>query len=151
MHRGSINTSAVAVLLGAIVTMAAWPVSGHHGTAASYDQEAWVTVTGVVTEFRWRNPHSSLHLDVKDESGKVVNYAIELASPALMSRQGTGWTRRTFKTGDTITFRVHPSKTGAPVGECLFNCEVIVNGTRLVNASAGGRQGGPAPAAGEGR
>jgi hypothetical protein len=131
------------------MTLATWPVLGHHGTAASYDQEAWVTVTGVVTEFRWRNPHSSLHLDVKDESGTVVNYAIELASPALMSRQGTGWTRRTFKTGDTISFRVHPSKTGAPVGECLFNCEVIVNGTKLVNA--GGRQGGPPPAQGEGK
>jgi hypothetical protein len=151
VRTGIINRSAVAVMLSAMLAIAAWPVSGHHGTAASYDQETWVTVTGVVTEFRWRNPHSSLHLDVKDESGKVVNYAIELASPALMSRQGTGWTRRTFKTGDTITFRVHPSKTGAAVGECLFNCEVTINGTKLVNANAGGRQGAPTPAQGEGR
>lgn len=122
-------------------------IAAHHGTAASYDQDKWITVTGVVTEFRWRNPHSSLHLDVTDESGNVTEYSIELASPALMSRQGTGWTRRTFKAGDKVTFRVHPSKTGGPVGECLFNCEVTVNGAKLAG-SAGGRQGGPARLAG---
>jgi hypothetical protein len=117
-------------------------ISAHHGTATSYDQDAWITVTGVVTEYRWRNPHSSLHLEVTDSSGTVTPYAIELASPGLMARQGTGWTRNTFKAGDKVNFRVHPSKTGAAVGECLFNCEVTINGTRLASAN-GGREGGP--------
>lgn len=109
------------------------PAAGHHGTAASYDQTTQVTVTGVVTEFRWRNPHSSLHLDITGSDGTVTQYAIELASPGLMARQAGGWTRKTFKTGDKVTFKVHPSKTGAPVGECLFNCEVTINGVRLTN------------------
>jgi len=99
----------------------------HHGTAVSYDQETWITVKGTVTEFRWRNPHSALFLDIRDESGATVNYAIELPSPVLMSRT-IGWTRATFRVGDTVEFRVHPSRTGAPVGECLFDCEVLVNG-----------------------
>ena len=125
----------------ALCAAAAAPAFGHHGTAASYDQEKFITVTGVVTEFRWRNPHSSLHLNVTDEKGNVSEYAIELASPGLMARQGSGWTRRTFKPGDKVTFRVHPSKTGAPVGECLFNCEVTVNGQKLAGAPGGGRGG----------
>ncbi len=99
----------------------------HHGTAVSYDQEQWFTVTGTVTEFRWRNPHSALFLDVSREDGGVINYAIELPSPVLMSRS-IGWTRATFRIGDTVQFRVHPSRTGAPVGECLSNCQVFVNG-----------------------
>lgn len=98
----------------------------HHGTAASYDQDTWVRVEGVVTEFLWRNPHSSLYLDVTDEDGTVSEYAIELASPGLMVRQG--WNRNIFKAGDHIVFRVHPSRAGASVGECLFTCEVLVNG-----------------------
>jgi hypothetical protein len=141
-----IGTIAFILLAIAGTLVLSTSVSAHHGTAASYDQEKFITVTGVVTEFRWRNPHSSLHLEVTDESGKVSEYAIELASPALMSRSGTGWTRRTFKAGDKVTFRVHPSKTGAPVGECLFNCDVTVNGTKL--ASGGGREGGPRPPVG---
>lgn len=105
----------------------------HHGTAVSYDQSQWITVTGTVTEFRWRNPHSSLFLDIADDAGNTTNYAIELPSPVLMTRSN-GWTRATFKPGDTIEFRVHPSRTGAPVGECLFNCLVKVNGVELQSA-----------------
>jgi hypothetical protein len=146
MHRVGTITVTLLAIVGALVLTPS--ISAHHGTAASYDQEKFITVTGVVTEFRWRNPHSSLHLDVTDESGKVTEYAIELASPALMARQASGWTRRTFKTGDKITFRVHPSKTGAPVGECLFNCDVTVNGTKLTSGGGAGREGGPQRPAG---
>lgn len=117
-------------LAGALSLPLAFPAQAHHGTAVSYDQDSWYTVKGTVTEFRWRNPHSALFLDVTTESGEVVNYAIELASPVLMSRS-SGWTRETFKPGDEVEFRVHPSRTGAPVGECLFNCQVSVNGKPL--------------------
>jgi hypothetical protein len=110
-----------------LLLSASAPTLAHHGTAVSYDQKAWITVKGVVTEFRWRNPHSALFLDIEDEEGNVTGYAIELPSPVLMSRSN-GWTRATFKPGDRVEFRVHPSRTGAPVGECLFDCEVLVNG-----------------------
>jgi hypothetical protein len=80
-----------------------------------------------VSEFRWRNPHSALFLNIENEEGNMVEYAIELPSPVLMSRSN-GWTRNTFGIGDYIEFRVHPSRTGAPIGECLFGCEVTVNG-----------------------
>ena len=108
-------------------------VLGHHGTAVSYVQDKFITVTGTVTEFRWRNPHSALFLDMENDEGNTVNYAIELASPVLMSRS-SGWTRNTFRPGDTVEFRVHPSRTGASVGECLFNCEVLINGEPPVSA-----------------
>lgn len=115
------------LLLPALLTT---PTFAHHGTAVSYDQNGWITVKGTVTEFRWRNPHSALFLDITKENGDKVNYAIELPSPVLMSRSN-GWTRATFKEGDTVEFRVHPSRTGADVGECLFDCLVYVNGALL--------------------
>ena len=108
-------------------TVASGGAAAHHGTAVSYDQDEWVTIEGTVTEFRWRNPHSALFLDIIDDSGETVSYAIELASPGLMVRNN-GWRRDTFEPGDHVVFRVHPSRTGAPVGECLFNCEVLING-----------------------
>lgn len=149
MRRKLWTMGSIGAALAAAVLFIAAPASGHHGTAASYDQDKWITITGVVTEFRWRNPHSSLHLDVTDEGGNVVPYAIELASPALAARQGNGWTRKTFKAGDKVTFRIHPSKIGAPVGECLFNCEVTINGTRLGNPAPAGRVGGRGTAEGD--
>lgn len=122
------------------------PVAAHHGTAVSYEQDNWITVKGTVTEFRWRNPHSALFLDITDEKGAQVNYAIELPSPVLMSRSN-GWTRATFKQGDTVEFRVHPSRTGAPVGECLTDCLVYVNGELLPARLPNGATRQEAPAA----
>ena len=111
------------VLIGAVSLFA------HHGTGISYDQDAWITVKGTVTEFAWKNPHSQLYLDTKDEKGETVNYAIELNSPGVMTRYG--WNRRTFKVGDMIEFQVHPSRVGAPVGEALCPCKVKINGVEL--------------------
>jgi hypothetical protein len=97
----------------------------HHGTAASYDQKKWVTLKGTVSEFIWRNPHCALFLDVKDESGKVVNYSIEMFSPSLMV--GRGYSRTVFKKGDAVVMDVHPALAGTPSGECL-GCKFTVNG-----------------------
>jgi len=114
----------------ALAIAVAAPALAHHGTAVNYDSSKTMTLEGTVTEFRWRNPHSTLFLDVTDESGTVINYAIELPSPTLMSRGELGWTRHTFKPGDHVVFQVHPSRTGAPVvlGGCTQECEVLING-----------------------
>jgi len=113
---------AIAVLLLTLVL----PVTAHHGTAVTYDQDVWISVEGVVSEFYWRNPHSALFLNVTDEDGAVSEYGVELASPTLLVRQG--YNRNVFRAGDQVVIRVHPSKVGAPVGECLFSCEMLVNG-----------------------
>jgi hypothetical protein len=111
--------AAVLLLVGAV------PAVAHHGTGASYDQKKWVTVKGTVKEFLWRNPHSGLFLEVKDETGMVISYAIEMYSPGLMVKQG--YTRNTFKPGDLVEIDVHPSLAGQPTGECL-GCRILVNG-----------------------
>jgi hypothetical protein len=102
----------------------------HHGTSVNYDFAKTETIVGTVTEFHWRNPHSTLFLDVEDGAGRIVSYAIELPSPTLLARGELGWTRNTFKPGDHVEFKVHPSRTGAPVaaGGCTQTCDVLVNG-----------------------
>ena len=110
-------------LLGLV--LAAAPLMAHHGTATSYDQKKVLNVKGTVVQFLWRNPHSSLYLETKDESGKEGKYALEMWSPGLMVKQG--FTRDSFKVGDQVEADVHPSLAGAPVGECL-GCKILVNG-----------------------
>ena len=103
--------------------------SGHHGTAVSYDSTKEVTISGKVTEFWWRNPHSALFIDVTDDKGTLVNWSVEMSSPGVLLR--AGWTRKTFVAGDAISIVVHPSRAGTPVGVCLNPCTVSVNGTAL--------------------
>ena len=111
--------------LSLAIIFCAIPLLAHHGTAASYDQKKVLTVKGTVSEFLWRNPHCALFLDVKEESGKVVNYSVEMFSPSLMV--GRGYTKNVLKRGDEVTIDVHPSLAGTPSGECL-GCRLLVNG-----------------------
>ena len=111
------------------VLLVTLPLSAHHGTSASYDQKKTVTLTGVVTEFVYSNPHAQLYIDVKDSSGKVVHWGGELNSPGNLRRDG--WSKTTFKPGDQITVTVNPSKAGTPVGVVDRSKPVIVNGKEL--------------------
>ena len=108
-----------------IAAISATSVFAHHGTAASYDQKKTLTIKGTISQFLWRNPHTSLFVAVKDELGKTSEYAVEMWSPSLMVKQG--YARTTFKAGDQITIEVHPSLVGKPVGECL-GCKIMING-----------------------
>jgi hypothetical protein len=73
-----------------------------------------VTVKGVITEYDWTNPHVYFLFDVKDDSGKVVNWAAETDPPSTMTRYG--WNKNYLKVGDQVEVTVWPSKVGAPRG-----------------------------------
>jgi len=105
------------------------PLFAHHGTAASYDSSKSITLTGVVTEFVYSNPHAQLFFDVTDSSGKVVHWGGELNSPGNLRRDG--WSKTTFKPRDKVTLNVNPSKAGTPVGNVDRSKPVIVNGKEL--------------------
>jgi hypothetical protein len=121
--RASICFAALLALGGSILA--------HHGTG-TYDSTKSVTLSGTVTEFAFTNPHAALYFDVKDESGKVVNWAIEMNSPGVLAR--AGWSKRMFKYGDQITITVRPSKAGTPVGLINRQKPVIVNGKEVLKA-----------------
>jgi hypothetical protein len=106
---------------------------GHHGTAASYDQNKSVTVTGTLTKFSWTNPHCYVELDVKDSSGQIVHWAGEMNSPGVL--KVAGWTKDTIKAGDQVTMTVHPSKAGTPVGVVDRGKPIIANGKEILPAS----------------
>jgi hypothetical protein len=83
---------------------------GHHG-GASWDAKTTITLKGVVTEFRFINPHAQIYFDVTDDSGNAVHWTCEAADPAMLVRQG--WSHKMLKPGDHVTFIGHPAKAGA--------------------------------------
>ena len=102
-----------AVFVVASLLLVGATASAHHGNTA-YDEEHWITISGTVTEFVWSNPHCQIFMDVKDDKGNVVNWAVESQSPGILKRNS--WDRTSIKPGDQITVTLTPAKNGAPVG-----------------------------------
>ena len=76
------------------------PVFAHH-SLANYDRESPITLTGTVTEFLLKNPHSQIVFEVKEADGTVVKWTAGSSSPMRLFRMG--WKTTTLKPGDQIT------------------------------------------------
>src|SRR5437879_13203619 len=104
--------SRLAVLVGGLgLLVAVHPAVAHHAFVAQYDASKSTTLNGVVTKVEWTNPHARFYVDVKDKSGSVTNWNLELASPNALRR--LGWTRDILKVGDQVSAFVAPAKDGA--------------------------------------
>ena len=86
------------------------PLSAHHSFEAEYDRNKKVTLKGKVTKVEWQNPHVYYYVDVADETGKVVNWAIEVGAPNGLYRNG--WRRDSLKIGDAVTVEAYLAKAG---------------------------------------
>jgi hypothetical protein len=104
-----------------VLVLLAWLVAGmaplvaHHSAAAEFDESKSFKLTGVVTKVKWENPHIFFYMDVTDEkTGKVVNWALEMANPNRLMR--AGWTRDTMKIGDKMIVEGTLARDGSPLG-----------------------------------
>ena len=110
MRPAILALAAVVTLLGTV------PLSAHHSYAA-FDRDKKVTLTGVVKEFQWNNPHAWIQMMVPDAKGRQVEWGVECGSPNMMQR--TGWKRSTLKAGDKIVVVLNPLKDGRPNGSLV--------------------------------
>jgi len=123
----------------AALALAGLPLRAHHSFAAEYDTKKPIELTGTVTSIEWVNPHAWIHLDVKDETGKITSWNFELGSPNLLLRNG--WRKDTIKPGDMITVAGSAAKDGSN----LANARTVktLDGKRVFNAGSSGEPGAP--------
>jgi hypothetical protein len=121
-----------------VVATAAW---AHH-SGAGVDRQRTVTITGIVKEFRWTNPHSWIDLEVTDKGAATV-WSIEMNPPPYLVR--SGWKASTLKAGDKVSVTLNPIRTGEPGG--IFVSVTLADGRVLDGRGGGGRAAAPpAPA-----
>ena len=98
--------------IGVIVLLLLTGSASAHHSATMFEQTKTITVTGVVKEFQYTNPHSWLLVDVTDKSGKVTTWGFEAEGPSTLQRGGIR--PSTFKPGTKVTMTGRPMKDGTP-------------------------------------
>ena len=67
-----------------------------------------MTIEGELVQFLFRNPHSFVHLMVKEKDGSMVRYAVEWGGAGQLGGQGV--TRETLKIGDFVVITGSPGR-----------------------------------------
>ena len=96
------------VLLFAVTTALGVRAYAHHSFAATYFEDKKVTVEGNLVQFLYRNPHSFVHVEVKEPNGEVTRWAVEWGAGGQLGRQGV--TRETLKPGDHVVVVGNPGR-----------------------------------------
>jgi hypothetical protein len=107
-----------------------------HHSFAPYESTLQIKLSGVVSEFRWVNPHVYIEIDAADEkTGEKRHWLIEGASTSILNR--AGWKFNMIKPGDRITVIVSPLRNGEPAA--LLKQITLADGRKLSNGAVAGR------------
>lgn len=101
--------------------------AGAHHSFAMFDTTKKITVTGVVRDYQWTNPHVFVQLVVADAQGQAQEWSIEGASPNMLYR--AGWSKSTFSIGERLTIVINPLRDGGN-GGYFVSCQ-LPDGTTL--------------------
>lgn len=110
------NVSRATVFLVALLGLSPLVVEAHHA-ASMFEAEKETTVTGVVKEFQYTNPHSWLLVDVTNKDGSVTTWGFEAEGPGVLMRNGIR--KSDFAPGTKLTITGHPMKNGQPAASWI--------------------------------
>ena len=97
-------------LSAAMLALLAVQAVAHH-SHGNYDVNNYVELQGRVSELLWLNPHTWIYLEVEDEPGEPVVWALEGGSPGALTRKG--WQPDSVQAGDRIKVRCHQLRDGS--------------------------------------
>jgi hypothetical protein len=96
----------LAVLLVVFAGTLGARLHAHHSIGAAYRENRTVTVEGQLVQLLFRNPHSFVHVVVREKDGSMVRYAVEWVGANQLQSVG----RDTLKIGDRVVISGNPGR-----------------------------------------
>ena len=91
-----------------LLTLGGGLIFAHHSVAATYIHGKSVKIEGTLKEFIWRNPHSFMKVEARDEKGEMQTWVIEGAAPTQLVEQGLA--TNTLRPGDHVIVTGQPGR-----------------------------------------
>ena len=120
------------IALGCVLSLVSLSSMAHH-SGSMFEEKKTITLTGVIKEFQYTNPHSWLIIDVTGDDGKVTSWGFEAEGPSTLLRAGIK--KSDFKPGTKITMTARPMRDGRPAG--YWVSAVRESDGKVFNPSAG--------------
>jgi len=98
-------------MAGLGLLLAAAPVWAHHAFAAEFDSKKPVKLRGTITKMEWINPHSWIHINVKNDDGTNTEWMVEGGTPNTLFRRGI--TKDSLAVGTEILVDGYQAKDGS--------------------------------------
>jgi hypothetical protein len=105
---GNMKFRLTILLIAAAVLLSGIQLFAHHSFAATYFEDKQQTVEGDLVQFMFRNPHSYIQVENKNEKGETIRWAIEWGGGGQLGRQGVS--RDTLKVGDHVVIVGNPGR-----------------------------------------
>jgi len=81
----------------------------HHSVSGVFDTHKQIVLKGVISRVEWLNPHTFIHVDVKDTDGKITPWQVETLPPNWWRNAGiakeTIFSKETA--GEVVTLNVY--------------------------------------------
>ena len=98
-------------LTGICLLAAALPLFAHHAFTAEFDAKKPLKLRGTVAKVELINPHSWIHIDVKNPDGTTTRWMIEGGTPNTLLRRG--FTKNSLPAGTEILVDGYQAKDGS--------------------------------------
>ncbi len=91
-----------------LIIFAAVTAYAQQTSPATYDPDHKIRLQGAVTRIDWANPRAYVFVNVKEASGQVENWAVEIGNPLELEK--SGWKASTLRIGDVIAIEGLPAR-----------------------------------------
>ena len=130
-NKGKAIKALVAACACLSVFCMATPAYAHH-SMTGFERNKTLTLTGIVKQFKWANPHSWIEFEVPNDKGGVDVWNAEMTAPGILVR--AGWKSTLLKPGDKVMITLRPLLSGEPGG--LFVSVTLADGQTYTERGA---------------
>ena len=127
------RTHRIVIAIAAALLLTGASTSAHHSFAAEFDANKPIQLRGTVVRVEWINPHTWIHIDVKEGDGKTERWMIEGGTPNTLLRRGL--TRDSLPEGTEILVDGYRAKNGS--NRANGRDLTFVDGRKLFMGSSG--------------